>query len=78
MQVTKCPVCRKGFGKEPKRHRFAERLAEQLAGLYSDRNILLSRMCELNLDESGLKRKQHAEILQPELEKERNQNGEQN
>ena len=36
-QVSICPECREGYPEKGKRHRYAEKAAEELAGLMEER-----------------------------------------
>ena len=50
-QVSVCPECREPYPEKPRRHRFAERAAEELAALESERaEILDSNLKALSVD----------------------------
>ena len=50
-QVSVCPECRETYPEKPRRHRFAERAAEELAALESERaDILDSILKDLSVD----------------------------
>ena len=40
-KVQVCPVCRQSYGQEPRRHRYAERMEEELQGLVRERNNII-------------------------------------
>jgi len=50
-QVSVCPECREPYPEKPRRHRFAERAAEELAALESERaDILDSNLKNISVD----------------------------